>query len=80
MIVYVRFTPESGHRSGHSRRRLFANAQRKSVLDYLDGGRWELVDEFTEVESGKRSDRPALEKALAACKRHTAKLVIGGHR
>jgi hypothetical protein len=24
--VYVRFTPESRHRSGHSRRQLFANA------------------------------------------------------
>jgi DNA invertase Pin-like site-specific DNA recombinase len=51
-------------------------AQRKSVLDYLDGGRWELVAEFTEVESGKRSDRPELGKALASCKKHKAKLVI----
>ncbi len=51
-------------------------AQRESVLNYLDGGRWELVAEFTEVESGKRSDMPELEKALAACKRHEAKLVI----
>jgi DNA invertase Pin-like site-specific DNA recombinase len=35
-----------------------------------------LVDEFTEVESGKRADRPELEKALAACKKQKAKLVI----
>jgi DNA invertase Pin-like site-specific DNA recombinase len=35
-----------------------------------------LVAEFTEVESGKRSDRPELEKALAACQKHKAKLVI----
>jgi DNA invertase Pin-like site-specific DNA recombinase len=42
----------------------------------LDGGRWELVAEFTEVESGKRSGRPELEQALAACKKHKAKLVI----
>jgi DNA invertase Pin-like site-specific DNA recombinase len=55
---------------------LIKDAQRKSVLDYLDGGRWELVAEFTEVESGKRSDRPELDKALAGCKRHKAKLVI----
>jgi hypothetical protein len=27
MIVYVRFIPESGHRSGHSRRQLLANAR-----------------------------------------------------
>ena len=30
----------------------------------------------TEVESGKRSDRPELEKALKACRKHKAKLVI----
>jgi hypothetical protein len=28
--------------------------------------RWALVDEFTEIESGKRNDRPKLVKALAA--------------
>jgi DNA invertase Pin-like site-specific DNA recombinase len=51
-------------------------AQRKAVEDYLNGGRWRLVAEFTEVVSGKRSDRPELEKALAACWKHKAKLVI----
>jgi DNA invertase Pin-like site-specific DNA recombinase len=51
-------------------------AQRKAVEDYLNGGRWKLAGEFTEVESGKRSDRPELEKALAACRKHKAKLVI----
>ena len=45
-------------------------------MDYLNGGRWYLVAEFTEVESGKRNDRPELEKALAACKKQKAKLVI----
>jgi DNA invertase Pin-like site-specific DNA recombinase len=29
---------------------------------------------ITEVESGKRNDRPELEKALAACKKQKAKL------
>jgi hypothetical protein len=51
-------------------------AQRKAVEDYLNGGRWKLVGEFTEVESGKRSDRPELERALVACRKHKAKLVI----
>jgi DNA invertase Pin-like site-specific DNA recombinase len=51
-------------------------AQREAVMSYLDGGRWALVDEFTEVESGKRNDRPELVKALAACKKQKAKLVI----
>jgi DNA invertase Pin-like site-specific DNA recombinase len=51
-------------------------AQREAVMSYLDGGRWALVDEFTEIESGKRNDRPELVKALAACKKQKAKLVI----
>jgi DNA invertase Pin-like site-specific DNA recombinase len=46
------------------------------VLDYLDGGRWQVVAEFTEIESGKRNDRPELERALVACKKQKAKLVI----
>jgi hypothetical protein len=32
-------------------------AERKSVADYLIGGGWELIDEYTEVESGERTDR-----------------------
>jgi len=46
------------------------------VRDYLNGGTWSLIGEFTEVESGKRNKRPELEKALAVCKRQKAKLVI----
>ena len=42
----------------------------------LATGNWQLVGEFTEVERGKHSDRPQLAAALAACKKHRAKLVI----
>jgi Resolvase, N terminal domain len=51
-------------------------AQREAVLNYLNGGSWTLVADFTEVESGKHSDRPQLAAALAACKKHKARLVI----
>uniref|UniRef100_UPI0013CF67DB recombinase family protein n=1 Tax=Klebsiella aerogenes TaxID=548 RepID=UPI0013CF67DB len=51
-------------------------AQRFSVRRYLDGGDWTLAAEFTEVESGKKNDRPELEKALRACRVHRATLVI----
>ena len=47
-----------------------------AVEDFLDGGNWELVEEFTEIESGSRKDRPELEKAMAACRKHKATLVI----
>jgi DNA invertase Pin-like site-specific DNA recombinase len=51
-------------------------AQRQAVLNYLDGGKWQLVSEFVEQESGRRSDRPELAKAIALCKKLKAKLVI----
>src|SRR5262249_48083174 len=48
----------------------------RAVREYLDGGSWHLVGEFTEVESGKHAAPPELAKALAQCKRERAKLVI----
>ena len=70
-VAYYRVsTQEQGKRG------LGLDAQRKAVVDYLDGGRWELVAEFTEVESGKRDDRPELEKAIALCRRQKARLII----
>lgn len=52
-------------------------AQRKAIADYLNGGKWKLLREFVEVESGKRDDnRPQLKAALEACKRTKAKLLI----
>jgi hypothetical protein len=35
----------------------------------LNGDGWVVIAEFTEVESGRRGDRPQLEKALAAARK-----------
>src|SRR5215813_5790846 len=70
-IAYYRVSTDKQGRSG-----LGLEAQRKAVTDYLDGGSWELIGEYTEVESGKRSDRPELAKAIAFAKKHRARLVI----
>jgi hypothetical protein len=51
-------------------------AQRKAIIDYLNGGNWQLVGEHVEVESGKRDDRPELAKAMAACRLYGAILII----
>ena len=51
-------------------------AQKAAVADRLNGGRWQIVGEFVEVESGKRASRPELDAALAACKKHKAKLIV----
>lgn len=71
-VAYYRVsTPRQG-RSG-----LGLEAQRKGVSTYLDGGKWKLVAEFTEVESAATADdRPQLQAALAACRVHGAALII----
>jgi DNA invertase Pin-like site-specific DNA recombinase len=51
-------------------------AQREAVASYLNGGRWSLVQEVVEVESGKRNDRPAIAEALRLCRLHRATLII----
>jgi DNA invertase Pin-like site-specific DNA recombinase len=51
-------------------------AQRASVAAHLNGGRWELLQEVVEIESGKRSDRPKLAEALRLCRQKKATLVI----
>jgi DNA invertase Pin-like site-specific DNA recombinase len=51
-------------------------AQRASVEGFLDGGKWTLVKEVVEVESGKRNDRTALATALRICRQQKATLVI----
>lgn len=70
-IAYYRVSTDKQGRSG-----LGLEAQRHAVVKYLNGGNWQLVEEFTEIESGKRNDRPELAKALAACRKHNATLVI----
>src|SRR6185437_4942878 len=55
---------------------LGVDAQKAAVANYLNGGSWKIVGEFVEVESGRRSDRPALDEALAAARLHQAPLVV----
>jgi DNA invertase Pin-like site-specific DNA recombinase len=70
-VAYHRVSTDRQGKSG-----LGLDAQRKAILDYLNGGAWELVAEFVEIESGKHSDRKQLVAALEACRKHKAKLVI----
>ena len=70
-VVYYRVSTQKQGRSG-----LGLDAQRDAVLTYLNGGNWSIAAEFTEIESGKKSDRPEFAKALAACRLHRATLVI----
>lgn len=70
-IAYFRVSTVRQGRSG-----LGLEAQRAAVRDYLGGNGWEIIEEYTEVESGRRDDRPELAAALAACRLHGAVLCI----
>jgi DNA invertase Pin-like site-specific DNA recombinase len=70
-VSYLRVSTARQGKSG-----LGLEAQRRAVADFLNGGNWSLASEHVEVESGKKSDRPELAKALQACRLYGAKLVI----
>ena len=71
LIAYYRVSTAKQGASG-----LGLEAQREAVHRYLNGGDCHLAAEFTEIESGKKSDRAALKEALGACRLHNARLVI----
>jgi DNA invertase Pin-like site-specific DNA recombinase len=70
-VSYLRVSTTQQRVSG-----LGLEAQRASVAAHLNGGRWALLHEVVEVESGKRSDRPKLAEALRLCRQKKATLVI----
>lgn len=70
-VAYYRVSTARQGASG-----LGLEAQQEAVRAYLNGGNWRMVAEVTEVESGKRNDRPKLAEALRLCKLHGATLII----
>jgi DNA invertase Pin-like site-specific DNA recombinase len=70
-VAYYRVSTAEQGRSG-----LGLEAQREAVARFFNGDGWEAIAEFTEVESGKRGDRPQLEKALAASRLQRCPLVV----
>lgn len=71
VVAYYRVSTEAQGRSG-----LGLEAQQQAVTTLCAQRGWEMLAEFTEVESGKRDDRPQLAAALKRAKVTGARLVI----
>ena len=70
-VAYYRVSTEMQEKSG-----LGLEAQEFAVHNYLNGDKWEIIESFIEVESGRKSQRPELNKALQLCRKQNATLVI----
>lgn len=68
-VAYYRVSTTMQGKSG-----LGLQAQRQAVSDYVKSGT--VIAEYTEIESGKNSDRPQLQLALDWAKAHNATLLI----
>ena len=71
LVAYERVSTARQGRSG-----LGLDAQRRAIEDYTAATGATILARFTEVESGRRNDRPELDKALALAKLTGGTLVI----
>ena len=71
---YVCYYRVSTQRQGQSG--LGLEAQRKSVADYLNGKQHNIIDEVTEVESGRNTNRVKLKAAIDLCQATNATLLV----
>jgi DNA invertase Pin-like site-specific DNA recombinase len=70
-ISYLRVSTDKQGEQGHG-----ICAQRQAIQNHLATDNGELLDEYVEVESGKKNDRPELQKAISRCKMSRATLII----
>jgi len=73
-VAYYRVSTDRQGQSG-----LGLEAQRQLVTTYLNGGKWDLIGEFTEIESGTRKrlkERPMLRAAMDLARKQKATLVV----
>jgi DNA invertase Pin-like site-specific DNA recombinase len=71
LVAYYRVSTAQQGRSG-----LGLEAQRFTVVEHAGRLGGEIIHEFTDIESGRKTDRPELTAAIAACQKHRATLVV----
>ena len=70
-VAYFRVSTDRQGRSG-----LGLEAQQQHVQEYVARTAGNLLEQFIEVESGRKTDRPQLAAAIAMCKKNNAILLI----
>lgn len=72
-VTYLRVSTDRQGESG-----LGLEAQRSAVQNFVGSMKMnaEIVREFVEIESGKRTDRPVLTEAIQICKTNGYKLLV----
>lgn len=70
-IAYYRVSTERQGKSG-----LGLEAQQEAVRLFADRQGYQVATHFTEIESGKKNQRPQLLAALARCRKEKATLII----
>lgn len=71
-VAYYRVSTQKQEKSG-----LGLDAQKKMVNDFVIANGGEIVKEFTEVESGKRDDRPKLAEAMKHASLVGGRILVG---
>lgn len=71
-VAYYRVSTQKQGKSG-----LGLDAQRKMVADYIAANGGELVAQYTEIESGKKNDRPELLAAIRQADLVGGRLLVG---
>ena len=70
-VLYYRVSTQRQGQSG-----LGLEAQKHQATQHLQQVNGQIVDEFVEVESGRKNNRPELEKAIDLCRAYNATLLV----
>ena len=70
-VAYYRVSTAKQGRSG-----LGIAAQQEAVQRYVSGVQGELIESYTETESGRTDERPELQRALELCRLRKACLIV----